>query len=171
MLLFAGTILVLVISGYVAWRHRDKDKIARGFTTSQHVHVKLSPATVFLTVDEIDQWVEDLCNLWQVQKGWDYWDSRYILRNTVAIFKDQVFVDMVGQTVYGACYFDTRICEMATISWGKSSAQVAPWVKFLLDHELSHLIAFYVGGITECDEAHRLFEEVGIKWADFTTNE
>jgi len=132
------------------------------------LRIQLSPKTTYLTAKEIEQWVDELVQFWSQKKGWteeailgsikdtkvDMYDQKFI---RTVIIKDGEHVEL---TVSAITYPVVKVISIATLPNGNLDTKKR--VYLLFKHELSHIIASYLGGYWDQDASHQLFTELGL---------
>jgi len=142
---------------------RRRKKVQFDFTTKDGIDIKLSPLLSGLAAETIEEWTESVVLFWEQAKGWDRKSSLRTLAKVSIFLYDELYLDRAGIKVNGITWPNKFEIEMATLPKQKSLQTPFEKVKSLFRHEISHILAGYVGGFSFDNDAHHvLFGEVGL---------
>lgn len=136
------------------------------FTTSHGLRIKLSEKTADIPASDFEEWTEDVVNFWFEAKGWSKEKSMAQMKRISIFIHDQEYLNRAGIKVNGITFPSKWEIEMASLPKGwtdDSEAAYTPYkkVKSLFRHEVSHVLAGYVGKVQFDNEVHhKLFAEV-----------
>jgi len=145
------------------WNKKKLDNIARGFCTSDLIHIKLSKYSQFLTKEKAEKWIKSIIKFWEDKKGWDNYLIKAAIKNTVVILTDREILQNGKKWTPALAYPLSKIIEIATLGVGNNPIKIERWTRHLFIHELSHIIVIYVGGMVDAEEQHELFNELNLR--------
>lgn len=165
-------VVVLGVAGLITFlllkQKKKKEEYNEQFTyTTKHgLRVKLSEKTADIPITDFEDWTEDVVNFWFGAKGWDRNKSLAQIKKISIFMYDQEYLNRAGIKVNGITWPSKFEIELATLPKGWSDDPTATYtpymkVKSLFRHEVSHIIAGWVGGIVFDNEIHhKLFADV-----------
>jgi hypothetical protein len=167
-------ILVTVLLGAVAAgtyfliRHLKKkreEKEKYDYTTKYGTRIMLSSQTKGISVDIFEAWSDSVVDFWFEKKGWSK-DKCYkkLAQTEIEVF-DTEYLERAGVKVSGIMWPSTFLIEISTFPKGSVVASLER-IASLFRHEVSHIIAGYVGNLEAGPNGgeyhHKLFAEIGL---------
>lgn len=161
LLAVAAGVTVLIIKSI---RSKKRKEAEYSFTTKHNIDIKLSSEVSDITPAEIEEWTESVVDFWYDAKGWSKEESYKVLSKVDIFTYDELYLNRAGIKVNGITWPNTYTIEMATIPTNLSDTyRHKDKVKSLFRHEVSHVIAGFVGNVAFDNKTHHdLFAEVGL---------
>jgi hypothetical protein len=167
-------ILISVLSSFIGvgifflirYLKSKKTEEKYDYTTKYGTRIMLSPQTKNMSVSIFEGWSNSVVNFWTEETGWDKTKCYEKLSYTEMKIFDAEFLERNGSKVSGLVWPNTFLIEVSTFPKGESQASITRLAS-LFRHEVSHIIAGYVGGLEAGPNGgefhHKLFAEVGLK--------
>lgn len=174
--MIAYIVMALVVLGfgglvaYIVLRQKKKKEDYNkqfNYTTKHGIRVKLSDETAHIPASDFEEWTEDVVNFWFEAKGYSKEKSMSYMKKISIFMHDKEHLNRAGMKVNGILWPSKFEIECATLprNWVEGESSQTPYkrVKSLFRHEVSHVIAGYVGKVKMTNEVHHaLFAEVGL---------
>jgi hypothetical protein len=152
---------VFFLVRYLRDKKREEEKY--DFTTKYGTRVMLSPQTQGITKEVFEMWSDSTIKFWCDLYGWSVEKCHKRLSQTEIEIYDKEYLERAGWKVNGIMWPSSFLIEMASLPKGSDTASVKR-IASLFRHEVSHIIAGYVGNIPAGpnggEDHHKLFAEV-----------
>lgn len=162
LLAIAGAGVYFIVKHF---KRKKAEKEKYDYTTKYGTRIMLSPQIKSVSVDVFELWSDSVVDFWHEKKGWSK-DRCYkkLAQTEIEIF-DAEYLERNGYKANGLMWPSTFLVEISTFPKGGDTASL-PRVASLFRHEVSHIIAGYVGNLEAGPNGgeyhHKLFSEVGL---------